>query len=233
MTWLKSHAAQRPDSPEMQQVLARWLRTMGDAAGARQAWERAKALAPDLKSADFELARLDFEGGQIDAARERLNRVLKQDQRDVTARLLLATLEEKAGYMDKARELYQLILVGDPTNLMALNNLASILSEYGNDPAAALPYAEKVYQLASDSAAVNDTLGWAYYQNARASRAIFYLESAVKLQPTALRKTHLALAYFEDGRSQLAKNTIDDALKMQPDLPQAIMAKAKITGRRN
>jgi tetratricopeptide (TPR) repeat protein len=226
--WLKLHAVRRERSAPMQHVLAQWLQATGDVNGAREAYLRAASLDEKFKPAKLELAKLDLAEGKTDSARQRVDGLLADDHRDLTARLVLGAVEEKAGNLAKAMETYELILQADPENVVALNNLASLLNLFGKNPEAALPYAEKAYQLAAASPAVNDTLGWVYFQKQIYQRAVPHLETAVRLQPTPSRETHLALAYYKAGQRQLAAKTISEALKMQPDSVEAQLAAAQI-----
>ena len=127
-------------------------------------------------------------------------------------------MEEKTNNPAAALEHYRLIVLADPDNLVALNNLASVLNESAKNPDEALPFAEKAYQGAPGSAAVNDTLGWVFYQKRIYTRAVHHLETAVKLQPTAKRKAHLALAYHQTGADAQARKTLAEALALDPDL---------------
>lgn len=226
--WLREHAARRPASAPMQVVLGQWLEATGDPKGAREAYLQAKTLDSKFRQADLQLATLDLSEGNLNAARERLNLLLAADPRYIPARLTLGAVEEKAGDAATAVEHYQLILVADPDQIVALNNLAFLVSEYTNDSDGALAYAQKAYQFAPNSPAVNDTIGWIYYKKHDYQQSLPYLEAAVKLQATAKRTVHLALAYYEAGRREMAAKTLNQALKMQPDLQEAQSARMKI-----
>lgn len=230
--WIKHYAALRPSSAPMQYVMAQWLQATGDFPGARLAFARTETLDPKFKAAEFGLAKMDLADGKIDSARDRLTSLLKDNPRDLSARLLLGATEERAGNADTAIEHYRLILVADPDHVVALNNLASLLSVSPGGSGQALPYAEKAYKLAPDSAAVNDTLAWVYYQKAMYAPAVYYSEAAVKLQPTAKRKIHLALAYSGAGIDRLAEKTINEAIALEPASADAMRARAEIQASR-
>jgi tetratricopeptide (TPR) repeat protein len=80
----------------------------------------------------------------------------------------------------------------DRNSTMALNNLAYLLSK--DDPDEALKYAQQAGELAPDSPAVQDTLGWAYYCKGNYEGAIRYLKTAVEKDGTPRRKYHLGMA---------------------------------------
>lgn len=83
-----------------------------DPGGARAAYERAIQLDGTFTGAKLNLARLDVAEGRYDAARDRLNSVLKERPRDVQAMFELANAEDAAGrsaeavrWLEKARDL--------------------------------------------------------------------------------------------------------------------------------
>jgi tetratricopeptide (TPR) repeat protein len=163
--WIRQHAARRPGSAAMQHVLAQWLAATGDSAGAHAAYMQAKSLDPKFKPAQLELAKMDLAGGNLESARGALNRLLADDPRDLPARMVLGAVEEQAEKPAEAMLQYRVVLAANPDHVVALNNLAFLLCENTKSLDEALSYAEKAYQLSSNSAAVNDTLGWIYYQN--------------------------------------------------------------------
>ena len=78
--------------------------------------------------------------------------------------LLLATVLEREAKYDDAIDIYRKMIVADPTSTIVANNLASLLSDYHNDPASL----DEAFQIASrfrssDIPQFLDTLGWIYY----------------------------------------------------------------------
>ena len=93
----------------------------------------------------------------------------------------------------------------------------------------AAAFAQSAQELAPENAAVNDTLGWTYYQLGRYVEAVRYLELSAKRAPSALRHAHLAMAYMRSGNEARAKQALRAAMKLNPDLPEIAMAQ-KIVG---
>lgn len=232
LDWLQKHVAQRPGSAPMRYMLGQWQAGSGDLQAARASYQQAIALDPKYKPAELELAKLDMGTGNLGPARQVLEGLLKSDPWDVPARMVLASLEEKAGNLTAAGEHYQLVLAADPNHAVALNNLASILAEYAGTVEEALAHATKAFELAPASPEVNDTLGWIYYKKQLYPRAVQYLETAVKMRPNAIHKTHLGLSYLGMGRGRLAEKTINEALAMQPNLVEAQAAKVQVAALR-
>jgi Tfp pilus assembly protein PilF len=83
-----------------------------------------------------------------------------------------------------------------------------------------MKYAQKAWGLAPDNPAIEDTLGWVYYQQGLYPLAVVQLEAANAKAGTAVRKYHLAMAYLKAGKPDRGRQTLDAALKMDPKLPE-------------
>jgi len=73
---VREHASKEPSSAAVQQYLGQLLAATGDRAGARKAFEAAKAAKPGLVTADLALAEMDAIEGKRDDARKRLSAVV-------------------------------------------------------------------------------------------------------------------------------------------------------------
>jgi tetratricopeptide (TPR) repeat protein len=220
----REYALRQPASAPVQQFLGQLLSSTGDLAGARKAFEAAHAAKPDLVSPDLALAVIDTNEGKGDEARNRLSAVVSSHPGNITGRVLFAELELKEGKTAAAIEQYRKALAVDEKNVFALNGLADQLAESGQ-PDEAIKYAQKAKEVAPDSAAVDDTLGWTYYRKGMFAMAVTHLESATAKEGTALRKYHLAMAYLKAGDAKRGRQTFEAALKMDPKLPEAQVAR--------
>ena len=108
--------------------------------------------------------------------------------------------------------------------MATLNNLAYLLAD-SNQADEALKYAQEAKEMAPDSAAVDDTLGWTYFRKGLYKLAVTYLESAAAKEGTARRKYHLAMAYLKTGDPKRGRQVLEVAMKMDPKLPEADMAR--------
>jgi tetratricopeptide (TPR) repeat protein len=220
----REYALRQPKSASVQQYLGQLLTAAGDPAGARQAYEAAKAAKPGLLSVDLALAEIDTNEGKVDEARKRLTAAVSSHPGNITGRVLFAQLELKEGKTTAAIEQYRKALAVDEKNTFALNGLAYLLAESGQ-PDEAIKYAQKAKEVAPDSAAVDDTLGWTYFRKGMYAMAVTHLESATAKEGTALRKYHLAMAYLKAGDPKRGRQTFEAALKMDPKLPEAQVAR--------
>jgi tetratricopeptide (TPR) repeat protein len=227
---LKEYLVQNQKSAPAQEIAGLLLSTKGDLAGARTAFEAAKAADRQVPLPDLLLAQMDLRQGKNEDARTRLRSVVSADPRNMAARMWLGYVEEIMGEHKAALDQYRRIVDAEPTNSEALNNLAYELGEYANQPDEALKYAEKAQELAPDLPDYADTLGWVLYRKGLYSNAIKYLERAAAENRNAVSKYHLAMAYAKAGDPKRGKATLDAARRVNPNLPEAKMA-AELIGK--
>jgi tetratricopeptide (TPR) repeat protein len=220
----REFAAKQPNAAGIQLYLGQLLATTGDRAGARKAFEAAKAANPDLVYAQLALAELDTTEAKWDDARKRLDGVVASQPSNVPAHLLLGQLEMNQGKRAPAIDQFRRAVELSDGNALALNALAYLLAE-NKQADEALKYAQKAKELAPNNPAVDDTLGWTYFQKGMYSLAVTNLEDATAKDGTAVRKYHLAMAYLKAGDRQRGRLMFDAALKMDPNLPEAQMAR--------
>lgn len=139
--------------------------------------------------------------------------------------MMMAELEDKAGNVAAAIENYRRLLDVDPRNAGALNNLAYHMNEHVNQPDEGLKYAQQAKEIAPESAAVDDTLGWIYFRKGIYMSAVKHLESAVAREGTPRHRYHLAMAYVKAGQQQRAHQAFEAALKMDANIPEAEAAR--------
>ena len=115
---------------------------------------------------------------------------------------------------DKAIDLFQRVIDLEPNNTLALNNLATLLSERPNELGQAQKYAERAITVAGRSPALLDTLGTIFIRTSEFDRAVATLEEAVAGTTTDPRYYfHLAVAYQRSGRGTEARTALETAKK--------------------
>ena len=162
--------------------------------------------------------------GRLDEARNRLSQFLSARPDSKTAHLFLARFEKGAGHREAAIEQLRAAVALDRQDVRTLNSLATALAE-NKQPDEGLKYANAARELAPDDTAIEDTLGWIYYQQGAYPLAVLHLEAATAGGGSAVRKYHLAMAYLKDGKTERARETFDAAWKSDPDLPEAQTAR--------
>lgn len=108
---------------------------------------------------------------------------------------------EEAGDYTGAIAAYEALHAQDPEGPVVANNLASLLARHG-EGAGALDRAADLAELLKgrDVPAFQDTLGWIAYRRGEYTRAVGYLEAAVRgLPDDPIVRYHLAKAYAAAG----------------------------------
>jgi len=217
---VREYTSRASGSAAGQQLLGSWLMRNGDVAGARTAFQEAKRLDPKSDAASFGLVQIAVSEGKPDAAREILNEVVNREPHNMLALFSLGEIEDRAGHSQAAIGYYDRVLQEDANNVAALNNLAYLLADTQADPDKALALARKVKELAPESPAVDDTIGWAYYNKGLFQASLDYLAKA-RNGGTARRKCHLAMADIKLGNRLEAATLLQAALKEDPSSPDA------------
>ena len=120
--------------------------------------------------------------------------------------LLLASALDANGDWDSARNALEDAAVLDPKNAQILNYLGYSLLERRIDVTRGFDLVSKAHQLAPQSAAITDSLGWAHFLRGETDAAIPLLERAVKgaIADVAINE-HLGDAYWASGRRTEAR----------------------------
>jgi tetratricopeptide (TPR) repeat protein len=227
---VKEYAAREPKSAPVQDFLGTILLARGNAPAARSAFEAAKAADSDSRQDDLKLVQVDLFEGKVDHARQQLQAFVSSDPGDVTARLWLANVEATKGNYKTAVEQYRAVVAAEPDNAEALNNLAYGLAEYGGDSKEALKFAQKAKELAPNSPAYSDTLGWILYRQGLYSLAVKEIERATGKGGDPVWDYHLAMACAKAGEESRARAVLQAALKRNPRLPEAKLAHEVVGG---
>ncbi len=116
-------------------------------------------------------------------------------------RMFLSNVAEKQGDWPKARGLLEAATALDGSNPYILNSLGYLMLEHGENPERALELLKKARGFAPESAAIIDSLGWAYVQIGDLSKALPLLEMAAKRDGSDMAiNEHLGDAYWKVGR---------------------------------
>ena len=229
LAFARKHASDHPGISGIQLLLGRLEMLAGNTDKARAALELAKRANPQSAEADWGLIDLDLAEGKWDEARRRITPLLSGSSK-VAAIGKLALIEQRAGNYLAASQHYEKVIESDPRAWFALNNLAYILAEFLGKPTEALRFAQEAKEIAPQNAGVDDTLGWTYYQMGLYPSAVRHLEMAVKRDPTASRRAHLAMAYAKNGNKVRAREMLESATRMNPMSPETSVAERVLAG---
>ncbi len=142
----------------------------------------------------------------------------------------LAALYEFDSSYTKAIEVYSELNKKQPTNLIVINNLASMLSDYGdNNKDLELAKELAVKLEATDQPVFLDTVGWIYYKSGDSKKAVELLTKVVeKAADINVFNYHLGMAYKLAGDNANAKIYLAKSLADKRPFKQKKLAEAAL-----
>lgn len=218
---VKAYVAQHPKSADLEYLLGNLLLETGDKVQAKQALTIAKALKPESDAADLSLAQIDLLQANWNDARRQLTSILSSKGENAQAEQWLGMLEASSGNPAAAIKYFRKVLETKPDNAVALNNLAYLLSENGDQTQEALKCAQRAVELDPKNPEFVDTLGWVLFHRGVYGGAVTHLERATSLKSTAIGQYHLAMAYYKAGQEARGRTALQAGLRMDPTLPEA------------
>jgi Flp pilus assembly protein TadD len=150
----------------------------------------------------------DQPAAELPKARAAIEAAIQDHSENIQLLQAEALRRASVGDYDGAVAIFRRILALDPHNVLALNNLATILAERPNQRAEALEHIERAIEIAGRQAPLLDTQGTILLKLGDAKGAISCLEEATAGGAADARfYLHLAAAYQQAGRD-------DDAGRM-------------------
>ena len=216
---IRKMVADRPKSPRLQVFWARWLLENNQKVEARRALANASAADPKDPEPIFLSAGLDFNDRQFASARTTLRSLFRLNDKHVNGYVLAAQVEQAAGYPLDAVGHYRKAIDLDSNNVVALNNLAYLLSRDKAKVDEALALARRAKESDPDSPQVMDTLGWLYYRKGLYELAAKELEGALSKADWPSVQFHLGLTYNRLGNEK-GKRLVALALASEPGLAE-------------
>ena len=137
----------------------------------------------------------------------------------IPLRLISARAFELKDDFESAISQYEAILDKQPNNLIALNNLASLLLDQKSDPSSLKKAALMAAALRkSPVAQFKDTLGWASYRQGDYRNAVLLCEEAAAALPDqAVVRYHLGMSFIAVGQPAKASEQLKKALELAPN----------------
>lgn len=197
---------------------ARWLFETRKNADARSVIARLKNVDPNNREADLMLARLDIREGNTERAKQGLQLLVSTEGPPVSAFTILGALESQSGEYDAAAAHFRKALELDSSNLIALNDLAAVLSRDPDKLGEALKYAQHAVELAPGDSSVLDTLGWIFFKKGLYKDSVIALEAAAAAETRPTVEFHLGMAYTKVGKTKEGIQLMNAAVKKAPGL---------------
>lgn len=183
---------------------------------AEEVFRRVKEIRPKSPIGYRSLTALHFRKGDYAASEKALLEGLAAIPENITLRISMAGLSEKRKDFEKAIKIYEKIVSNNPEVNIAVNNLASMLSDHRTDPESlrrALDLAKRFRN--SKFPFFLDTLGWIHYRMNNYERAIRYLEKVVEALPAvAIFRYHLGMSYLAVNNRPSAKKELEKAVSL-------------------
>ncbi len=163
-----------------------------------------------------------------------LQKALDHDPASSKFKARLAALKMQRGKREEASKLYAEFVGSNSDDPVALNNAAMLLCEHAATRDQAIKLAERAKELAPDSPAVLDTLGWTLVQRGSEQdlkRAVSVLtRAAARLQSPEVT-FHLGVAKLKSGETDEGKRLIRTAIAEAPDEHWRADAEQLLSGR--
>ena len=220
----QSLVAEKPDDPEMANLLAGVLLTQKDFKAARDQFQRALVLQPKFIPALMNLATLEWREKNSPAARAQFMRVLEIEPNHTIAMLSLAQIEAEANHPGASVDWLEKARAADPT---AVESRLLLAQHYlrGGSLEKAEAYAQEAVALRPSNATVLSLLADVQLARRQYALAIKTLESLLKEQ------SNDAGGYLRLGQAQAylhqdaqARSSLRRALTLAPDVVVVVAA---------
>ena len=147
-----------------------------------------------------------------------VDQLLAAQPSDVNLLCAVAALRVSEGDNDGATELFREVVALTPNNVLALNNLATLLGEVAATRSEAIQTVEKAITIAGRRPALLDTKGTIYLNGGQFAEAINCLEEAVAGDAKDPRYYfHLAAARYRGGDEAGAQDALEKARELKLD----------------
>ncbi len=183
-----------------------------------------------IPDSEILLVRLGFTylvSGKFQEAFETMNKVLTLNPQDVDALTVCAGILDTAGQKERARSYYERALAIEPESRYLRMNYAGNLASSGKLKEAIDVYKKLIDDFPEEQAFYQYT-GIAYSYQGEYDQAIFYLNQAVAIKPTAVGYFNLAVAYEKSGRLQEAIKYLKLYLENSQGESDVSVKKAKV-----
>ena len=234
ITFLKTVLTRSPDDANALVLMGSVQLSSGATEEARKNFLAAVKAQPKDARGYLALATLYISQKSYDEAIRVAQSGIQQRADATSLQLMIANASEQKADYETAISAYQSVLDKEPGNLIAVNNLASLLLDHRTDNASL----KKAQTLAaflrkSDVPQFKDTLGWAYYQQGDYRTAVSLAEEASAALPDqAAVRYHLGMSYIATGQLSKASEQLKKALELASStaLAEPIREALKKTG---
>lgn len=211
---LKNEIQAAPDDVELHILLAKLYFVKKDMDKAESKFKEILQMQPDNAEAYLLLTGIYNQAGNKTAVLSTLQDGHKNVKGNIKLSLGLARLYEGDKNYSDAVSVYEDILIYAPNNVVAINNLASILSDRFTDEKSMVRAKELADKLKeAKQPVILDTVGWVYYKTKNYTEAVETLKKVVAAEPEInIFNYHLGMAYLAVNDNANAKTLLEKSL---------------------
>jgi len=213
---LKQELARSHEAPQVLYLTAITALRIGKFDECVDDLKRLAEKTPDSIDPQLELAGVFRLRGDYPHAIETLRKAAALHPQDARVNSMLSSLLEMDNQQQEAKALAKKALDQQPTSKAAMNNLAYLLAETGDN----LDQALKLAQQAVDGGAqpyFEDTLGFVYLKKGKNDEAVQVFDQLVRKYPLEpVFAYHLGMTYFQMGDRTRAKAILTKTLQLRP-----------------
>jgi tetratricopeptide (TPR) repeat protein len=217
-------------------LLGEILILRGESARAEEEFRQATSIKPDWTTPWVNWVTLKLSQRKENEANEILRHGMLANPTSDELRLLYASHLVDSKHFDEAIVEYETVLKHNPRQLMAANNLASLLADYKGDAKSldrALTLSRDFEQRAPNPFFL-DTLGWVHLKMGHQDDALRVIQLAVAQAPQhPTLNYHLGIAHHKAGHRLDAQAYLQKALESKqpfPGMDEARTALAEVSG---
>ena len=217
--FLKMLLRDKPDSAEALVLLGSLQLSGGEVEHATRSFLAAISAQPKQEIGYRALSDMYRHQNKYEEAIQILRQGIQEQPGSAALQMTLANAMEQKGDYEAAISQYDTILDKEPGNLVASNNLISLLLDHRTDDRS-LKRAQSLAAILRKSQIpqFEDTLAWAKYHQGDFVTAISLGEEAIlALSDKAEVRYHLGMAYIAAGRADKASEQLKKALELAPD----------------
>lgn len=161
---------------------------------------------------------------RLQEAEDDLDRAVALDPGNSAIYVSSANVDRRRGHLGEAEAMYRKALEVNPGDSRAMNNLAYLLADSGDEFTEAETLARNALLLEPTNPRTLDTLGFVLMRAGRPGQAVHFLEQArarsAKLAAAEREEIalHLARAYHAAGQAELAVRVVAELRQLNPDL---------------
>ena len=151
-----------------------------------------------------------------------LTKGLKLQPHDVEFLYMRGLAYSNLGKLSLAQNDFEEVLAKDPDNADALNAYGYALVNNSNRYQEAYEMISKALNLAPNSPAIQDSMGWVLYKLGQNKNALKYLETAYRAIPQGEISAHYAIVLYKLGEMKKFQDVLDKIKSLQPNNKYAI-----------